>query len=110
MKDINAVGLLNKAIEESPLVLAVFSDMDCQVCLSIYPDLLELEAIHPQVNFITVKVNEVKEVVSDKHIFVYPTLIVYTMGKEAKRFERVFAMDEIKATLERYENLLDLES
>lgn len=106
MKAIKDVETLNQMIEEESMLLAVFSDIGCSVCLAIHPELEALEKDHENVSFVTVEVTELKSVVGDKRIFVYPTIIIFTMGKEAKRFERVFAMDDIKKTLERYESII----
>lgn len=97
---------IKKAIESNGLVVALFSDLACNVCLAITPDLITLSQKYPKALFVTSDVEATKALVGDYLIFAYPTVIVFAQGKETKRFERVFAMGHIEETVQRYYDLL----
>jgi hypothetical protein len=61
---------------------------------------------YPKMAFVTVDVAQMQKVVGEHLIFVYPTLVVFAMGKETKRFERVFSMDDVEAAIARYYEMI----
>jgi len=97
---------IKKTIETAPLVVALFSDLGCNVCLAITPELEALSEAYPDVSVISADVETIKALVGDYLVFVYPTIIVFAEGKETRRFERVFSMGDIEATVERLNGLL----
>ena len=103
LKDLEQV---KKSIQEDDLVVMLFSDLGCNVCLAITPDLDEMAQRYPLAKFMTADVEVIKALVGEHLIFVYPTIVVFAQGKETKRFERVFSMDDIEATIDRYYNMI----
>ncbi len=98
---------IRKIIEEQDLVVALFSDLECNVCLSITPDLIEMSEAYPNVNFISADVAAVKALVGEYLVLVYPTIIVFAQGKETKRFERLFSLDVLEETVARFDRILN---
>ncbi|MDN5353243.1 MAG: hypothetical protein PWQ12_2164 [Clostridiales bacterium] len=97
---------LRAIIQEKSMTAVLFSDAACNVCLSIYPELEALEKVYPEMYFVTVDVAKMQKVVGEHLIFVYPTLIVFAMGKETKRFERVFSMQDVESGIQRYYDMI----
>ncbi len=97
---------VKEEIRENPLVIALFSDLECNVCLAITPELEVLSEKYKQAKFVTADVEVIKSLVGEYMVFVYPTIIIFAEGKETKRFERVFSMDDIEAAIDRYHSLI----
>jgi len=97
---------LRTIIAESPMVVALISDMGCNVCLAITPEIIAIEEHFPDVTFVSLDTKEVPAVASEHLVFVYPTLIIFAEGKETVRYERVFSMLDVEAHIERLADLL----
>ena len=97
---------LKARIESEALAVVLFSDAACNVCLSIYPELEEIEKKYSKAYFTMVEVSEMQSLVGEHLIFVYPTLVVFAMGKVTKRFERVFSMTDVEAHISRYYGMI----
>lgn len=97
---------INDLIETENLVVALFSDLGCNVCLSITPDLIAMSEAYDRAKFISADVMAIKALVGKYLVFVYPTIIVFAQGKETMRFERVFSLDDLEATIQRMDVLL----
>lgn len=97
---------VKETIREKALVVALFSDLECNVCLAITPELEALSEKYSRADFVTADVEVIKSLVGDYMVFVYPTIIIFAEGRETKRFERVFSMDDIEASIDRYYSLI----
>lgn len=106
LKQFSDPNEINEIIETEDLVVALFSDLGCNVCLSITPDLEEMSEVYNRVKFISADVEAVKALVGKYLVFVYPTIIIYAQGKETRRFERVFSLEDMKATIQRLDGLM----
>jgi thiol-disulfide isomerase/thioredoxin len=106
MINLNDLEQVKKSIQEDDLVVMLFSDLGCNVCLAITPDLDDMAQRYPLAKFMTADVEVIKTLVGEHLIFVYPTIVVFAQGKETKRFERVFSMDDIEATIDRYYHMI----
>ncbi|GAB6108077.1 thioredoxin family protein [Fusibacter bizertensis] len=106
IKNYTSSDEVNALIKNEDLVVALFSDLGCNVCLSITPDLEEMSEAYEKSHFISADVETIKTLVGEYGVFVYPTVIVFTQGKEAIRFERVFSIGDIEASVSRYNDLL----
>lgn len=106
MINLNDLEQVKKSIQEDDLVVMLFSDLTCNVCLSITPDLDDMAQRYPLAKFMTADVEVIKALVGEHLIFVYPTIVVFAQGKETKRFERVFSLDDIEATINRYYHMI----
>lgn len=101
-----SVDAIKKTISEAPLVVALLSDLGCNVCLAISPELEALSEAYPNIKVISADVETIKALVGDYLVFVYPTVIIFAEGKETQRFERVFSMGDIEAAVSRLNGLL----
>lgn len=101
-----SVDAIKQTIAEAPLVVALFSDFGCNVCLAITPELESLSEDYPNIKVISADVETIKALVGDYLVFVYPTVIIFAEGKETRRFERVFSMGDIEATVSRLNDLM----
>lgn len=90
-----------KKINETPALLLYCSFPDCQVCKTLRPKVENLLKNYPAVNFLFLNVEEYPIIKGQYLVFTVPTLIVFVLGKEVKRFSRFFSLDELKEILER---------
>ena len=106
MKILETLTSFQNFIAENSMVLALISDIGCNVCLAITPELEEMSQRYTNVEFVSVDTNVVPEITGDQLVFVYPTLVVFAEGKETMRFERVFSMLDVEAHIERLASIL----
>lgn len=106
MKIMNTIEEFRQVVESESLVLAQVSDLGCNVCLAITPDLDDMSTRYPKATFISVDTKVIPEMASEHLVFVYPTLIVFAEGKETKRFERVFSLLDVEEHIDRMASIL----
>ena len=106
MNPLNKIEEVKEVISKEDIVVALFSDLSCNVCLAITPDLIQMAEEHPKVAFISMDTEVVKAMVGECLIFAYPTIIVFAQGKESGRFERLFSMMDIEETVSRLESFI----
>ena len=97
---------LEHLIKGIDIVVALMSDMSCNVCLAIYPDLESMSQQFPNVMFVSADVTSMKNLVGQYMIFTVPTIIIFVNGKETVRFERVFSLMDVEISISRYDQLL----
>ncbi|MDP3386750.1 MAG: thioredoxin family protein [Eubacteriales bacterium] len=97
---------LERLIQLNEIVVALMSDMSCNVCLAIYPELEAMSRRYSNVIFASADVASIKTLVGQHMIFLYPTIIVFVMGKETVRFERVFSLKDVESAINRYTEIL----
>ncbi|MBF4692720.1 thioredoxin family protein [Fusibacter ferrireducens] len=105
MKQIEDANVLKQMIDVHDIVFILFSDMGCNVCLSIYPDIEALEKKYSKVAFMSADPSIDQSMVGAFLVLVYPTILVYVDGKETYRFERLFSLEDIDYKLSRLESL-----
>lgn len=106
MNQLSKIEEVKDVINKEAIVVALFSDLSCNVCLAITPDLIQMAEDHPKVTFVSMDTEVVKAMVSAYLVFVYPTIIVFAQGKETRRFERLFSMMDIEETVSRLESFI----
>jgi thiol-disulfide isomerase/thioredoxin len=106
MLTIDNPNSLEHLIKSTDIVVMLMSDMSCNVCLAIYPELEAMSQRIPNVIFASSDVTTTKTLVGRYMIFLYPTIIVFVMGKETVRFERVFSLKDVESAINRYNRLL----
>jgi thiol-disulfide isomerase/thioredoxin len=106
MNEIKTLESFKNVLATRQLVVALISDLGCNVCLAITPELEALSKHYHDAHFIAVDTADIPEIVGDQLVFVYPTLIVFAEGKETMRFERVFSMIDVEAHIERLTELI----
>lgn len=53
MNPLNKIEEVKEVISKEDIVVALFSDLSCNVCLAITPDLIQMAEEHPKVAFIS---------------------------------------------------------
>ncbi|MBS7525739.1 thioredoxin family protein [Fusibacter paucivorans] len=106
MNEIKTLESFKSILANKPLVVALVSDIGCNVCLAITPELETLSKHYHNAHFVMVDTADIPEIIGDQLVFVYPTLIVFADGKETMRFERVFSMLDVEAHIERMTELI----
>ncbi len=101
----NRADEIRELVQNSELVLLLLSGSDCNVCLSIYPDLEEMESRHNRITFINADPEVTKELVGEYLVFVYPTILIFADGKTFYRFERVFSLEDMEHQINRLETM-----
>lgn len=97
---------LDHLIQRTDIVVMLMSDMSCNVCLAIYPELEAMSQRFSDVIFASADVSSMQNLVGQYMIFLYPTIIVFVMGKETVRFERLFSLKDVESSINRYNKLL----
>lgn len=105
MKQIVKSVELKQLIDEHDIVFILLSDMGCNVCLSIYPDIEALEKKYSRIQFFSADPSQDQSMVGQFLVLVYPTILVYVDGKETYRFERLFSLEDINDKLLRLDSL-----
>lgn len=105
MKQFSNREALKQEIESHDIVFMLLSDLGCNVCLSIYPDIEALEKKYTRVCFISADPSLDQTIVGEYLVLVYPTIIVFVDGRETYRFERLMSFDDIEQKLARLESL-----
>ena len=106
IKVMSRIDEIEELIQKENIVVGLFSDLGCNVCLAITPELEKLSEVYPKVTFMSVDVKLEPQLVSQYLVLVYPTLILYTQGKEAVRYERLISLDQLEAVIERYDAII----
>lgn len=91
-------------IDEHQLCLVYFAGKTCGVCQVIRP---QVETLATSLS-IPLRIFDVesKPAISAQHrVFSLPTLLIFTDGREAKRFARHFHMSEVEQTIRRLHRL-----
>ncbi len=107
IKMISQIDEIERVIQEENIVVGLFSDLGCNVCLAITPELEKMSEAFPKVAFVSVDVKLEPSLVSQYLVLVYPTIILFTQGKEAMRYERLVSLDQLEATIERYDTIMN---
>ncbi len=102
----NKTDIMQK-INEAPLLAAYFSYPECSVCRVLRPKVEELISGHPGAEFLYVNTHEQTEISGQFLVFTVPTIIIFSGGREQKRFSRHFSLLDLQGYLER---VLALES
>lgn len=89
-------------IENQDAALLYFSSPKCSACSALEPKIKTLvETKYPKISFIEIDVSQHPELAAHYSVFMAPTAIVVTEGKEAQRFARAFGLVEVQQTLDR---------
>ena len=93
------------AVTAHPLVLAWLTAPDCRVCDALRPKVDAILARHGAWRKVFVDLSVSPEVSGQLTVFSVPTIVLYTGGRQGPRFGRALLLDDLEATIERYEDL-----
>ena len=88
---------IQELIENSPLLIAYFSYVGCQVCKVLKPKVQELLKYFTEFEFLYIDTDEHPVLKGQYLVFTVPTIIIFQEGRELKRFSRhisLFILEE----------------
>ena len=91
--------MLEDKLRKSPLLVAYFSQEDCQVCKVLKPKVEHLVDSYKGIEFLYIDIKSYPALSGQHLVFSIPTIIVFVSGKEHTRFSRHFSMDDLNALL-----------
>jgi len=108
MENIYNIEELQTKIKETDIVVVYYSNDACNVCKTLKPKLLELlNREFPTVKAIYIDIEKSPVISGQYRVFSIPTIDIYVMGKEHKRFGRNVVMHEFEAAIRKpYEMLI----
>jgi len=107
MNKINSKEEFYKLVSDNRLILAYFSNDNCNVCKVLKPKIIELlNENFPLILFYYCNIDNNPEFSAQNSVFAIPTIIVFLDGKEIYRFGRFLDINELKIKLDRVYNLI----
>jgi len=88
-------------IKQAQVLVIYFSYPECSVCRVLRPKVEALVAELPGIDFLYVNTHQHPEVSGQYLVFAVPTILVFSDGKEVKRFSRHFSLQELETFLRR---------
>lgn len=98
--------MLADKLRKSPLLVAYFSQDDCQVCKVLKPKISNLVDSFKGVQFLYIDIKENPKTSGQYLVFTIPTIVLFVSGKEHVRFSRHFSVDEFNHILERLHDMV----
>jgi len=95
------IDSIAQKISRAPLSVAYFSYPECSVCRVLRPKVEELVSQLSGVEFLYVDTHQNPQISGQHLIFAVPTIIIFSEGKELRRFSRHFSMGELEEFLDR---------
>ncbi|MGD9900099.1 MAG: thioredoxin family protein [Calditrichaceae bacterium] len=92
---------INEIIQESPFLVTYFSYPECNVCQVLRPKVENLVSKYEGIEFLYINTHE-HPLVSGQHmVFAVPTIVLFSEGREIRRFSRHFSMQDLEAFLDK---------
>lgn len=110
MQEFHNEGNLSQLIAAHPILLVQFGAESCPACKSIRQRLDAWTAQHTAVGAIYISVPDYPALAAQEQIFTVPTIVVYVNGQCTLRESGYFSLDLIFSQLQRYLDLLDVET
>ncbi len=85
-----------KTLEEYHFCAAYFSTPDCGVCKSIKPGIIAMFEKYPRFHLFQVDTEKSPQVAAQNLVFSIPTLVLFSGGRESKRFSRYIRKEEVE--------------
>lgn len=107
MSKIISIDEFNKIVSNNRLILAYFSNDNCNVCKVLKPKIIDLlNENFANILFYYCNIDENPEISAQNSVFSIPTIIVFFDGKEIYRFGRFLDINELKVKLGKVYNLI----
>lgn len=107
MNKIISIDEFNKIVSDNRLILAYFSNDNCNVCKVLKPKIIDLlNENFANILFFYCNIDENPEISAQNSVFSIPTIIVFFDGKEIYRFGRFLDINELKVKLGKVYNLI----
>lgn len=99
---IESVDSLTEIINKNNIVCALFSQPNCNVCLSLKPQLEELITnIYPEVKLAYIDLQLNPELSGKYTVFTIPTIIIFVEAKEYFRKSRIINLKQLSDNMDR---------
>ena len=106
MKKINSKTELINVIESSDLVLCFITGKNFWGSFDLLRKANNMIAKYPLAKAVYIDIDESPELCADYSVFIAPTILIFTLGKEALRESKFIILDEIEKHIIRYINLI----
>ncbi len=98
---------IEKQINDSPAILIYISTEGCNVCRELKPKIRKLlDGNFPEIKFLYINLDEIKEATGRLSVFAVPTILVYFEGKEFFREGRNLGIIQLSEKLDRPYSML----
>lgn len=106
MKKILSADTLNNIIESTPLVLCFFNSNKFWGSSDLLCKAEKMLLKYPEVSSVYVDLDESPEIGAAYSIFICPTILLFTEGKESIRESKFIVLSELEKNINRYSFLL----
>jgi thioredoxin-like negative regulator of GroEL len=89
-------------IADSNLLIAYFSQPECNICKTLRPKIEVLVADYTTIDFQYIDTQICSILRGQYLIFTVPTIILFYQGREVKRWSRYLSVEEVKIELDNY--------
>ena len=101
-REIKQLDEFEKALKESPALLAYFSTDECNVCKILKPKVGELILSNfPQIELAYINLNRAHELAGLYRVFAVPTIVIFFENRELIRKSRNFGIHELEREINR---------
>jgi len=93
-------------IKSSRLLVGYFSHDECQVCKVLKPKVKALVEEYPGTELSYINIKELPQISGQYLVFAVPTLVLFSDGKEQRRYSRHFSVEDLRRDLDKLHTLI----
>ncbi|HDQ14481.1 MAG TPA: thioredoxin [Sediminispirochaeta sp.] len=101
---------IDELLRSREMVLFYLSRPDCGVCDALRPRVAALMEEYPKVDTRYIDLSAYPEIAGRYSVFTIPGVILFVRGRETVRYARYLSVDQIEESVQRYYQLLDLDT
>lgn len=106
MLQVNSKDMLTLLIKESELLLIFFTSNDFWGSEDLLCKVEKLLTHYPNVKSIKIDIKDNVALGAEHSVFIAPTILVFTYGKESLRNSKFILLNELESDINRYYNLI----
>ena len=107
MENIYSLDDFHARIDNTDILVVYFSNDACNVCKILKPKIIELlDRDFPEAKMVYIDTEKSPVISGQYRVFSIPTIDIYVMGKEHKRFSRNVVMHEFEEAIRKPYELL----
>lgn len=84
-----------RIIRSEALLVVYFSTPECTVCKVLRPKVEHMVTEYPEIRFLYVDSSRHPDVAGQHIVFAVPTIILFSEGREMRRFSRNLSLDDL---------------
>lgn len=96
MKELTSLADVDAFLTENQLSFLYISREHCSVCHALLPQVKEVLAKFPKIQFAFINADQLEEIAGHFSIFTVPAMLLFIDGKEYVREARFIHMDEFE--------------